>query len=113
MQLPACSTCSTGWTCRRGRCEITAKIFEVRRDFDFQQGAEVLANRLAATARRPASSMFSTPPLPRRRSTSGTPFQGSVLQLMKVFEDAGISVDASLPAPGRGGADQASSPRRA
>ena len=34
------STCSTGWTSSPRQVEITAKIFEVSHDFDFQQGAE-------------------------------------------------------------------------
>lgn len=75
--------------------QISAKIFEVSRDFDFQQGAQVLAQRLGGDSAQQATSVFNTPRF-LDQLNSGTPFQGSVVQLMKVFEEAGVSVDASI-----------------
>jgi type II secretory pathway component GspD/PulD (secretin) len=77
--------------------EIRAKIFEVSQDFDFQQGAQVIANRIAADGTQTASSIFSTQRfLDQIAQPGNTPFQGSVIGLMKTFQEAGISVDASF-----------------
>ena len=51
--------------------QITAKIFEVSRDFDFQQGAQLLAQRLSSTGSQTGSSTFRRrehckPPAPAR-----------------------------------------------
>ena len=75
--------------------QISAKIFEVSRDFDFQQGAQVLAQKLGGDTTGQASSVFNTPRF-LEQLNSGTPFQGSVVQFMKVFEEAGVSVDTSI-----------------
>lgn len=77
--------------------EISAKIFEVSQDFDFQQGARVLANHLGADNSQTGISTFDTQRLlDQTASSAGTPFQGSVLSLMKNFQSAGISVEASF-----------------
>ena len=77
--------------------EITAKIFEVSHDFDFQQGAELVLNRLAADGSQSALSTFSAK---RFASAAGgaaaAPVNGSVLKLMQTFADAGISVDVTF-----------------
>jgi type II secretory pathway component GspD/PulD (secretin) len=74
--------------------QITAKIFEVSHDFDFQQGAELLLNRIAANDSQDFSSIFNTR---RFLETPGDrPFQGSIISLMRVFQDAGINLEVSL-----------------
>jgi hypothetical protein len=75
--------------------EISAKIFEVSRDFDFQQGAEVLAKRLASDNAQTATSIFQTPNFLDAMKDAAK-FQGSIISFMKVFQEAGISVDASI-----------------
>ena len=77
--------------------EIVAKIFEVSHDFDFQQGAELVLNRLASDGTQTALSSFSA----KRFATAvgsgaAAPVNGSVLQLMQTFADAGISVDLTF-----------------
>ena len=75
--------------------QITAKIFEVSRDFDFQQGTELLLNRLANDGTQTLISNFSAKRF--LDSVGGTtPAQGSVLRLMHAFADAGVSVDVSF-----------------
>lgn len=75
--------------------QITAKIFEVSRDFDFQQGSNLLLNRLASDGTQSAISNFSAKRF--LESVGGsTPAQGSVLRLMQAFSDAGVSVDLSF-----------------
>jgi type II secretory pathway component GspD/PulD (secretin) len=75
--------------------EITAKIFEVSRDFDFQQGTNLLVNRLADTSSQNLVSSFSA----RRFLDSiggSAPVQGSALRLMRSFADAGVSLDVTF-----------------
>jgi type II secretory pathway component GspD/PulD (secretin) len=75
--------------------QITAKIFEVSRDFDFQQGTELVLNRLASDSSQQLVSTFSAKRF--LDSVGGAaPAQGSVLKLMQAFSDAGVSVDASF-----------------
>jgi type II secretory pathway component GspD/PulD (secretin) len=75
--------------------EITAKIFEVSRDFDFQQGTNLLVNRLADDASQSLASSFSA-----RRFLDAVggaaPAQGSALRLMRTFADAGVSLDVTF-----------------
>ena len=75
--------------------QITAKIFEVSRDFDFQQGSNLVLNRLAADGSQSAISNFSAKRFLDSVGSS-TPAQGSVLRLMQAFSDAGVSVDMSF-----------------
>jgi type II secretory pathway component GspD/PulD (secretin) len=75
--------------------QITAKIFEVSRDFDFQQGSNLLLNRLATDGTQSAISNFSAKRF--LDSVGGsTPANGSVLRLMQAFSDAGVSVDLTF-----------------
>jgi type II secretory pathway component GspD/PulD (secretin) len=76
--------------------EITAKIFEVSHDFDFQQGAELLLNRLAADGSQTALSTFSAKRFATSVGGAAAPVNGSVLKLMQSFADAGISVDVTF-----------------
>jgi type II secretory pathway component GspD/PulD (secretin) len=82
--------------------EITAKMFEVSHDFDFQYGAQLLVNRVASDNSQGLSSLFSTRKFLNALAGTATggastaAGEGSVLTLMKVFQDAGISVDATF-----------------
>jgi type II secretory pathway component GspD/PulD (secretin) len=77
--------------------EITAKIFEVSHDFDFQQGTQLLLNRLASNSGQSLTSSFSAKRfLDAMNNPSPAPVQGSVLRLMQVFQSAGVSVDVSF-----------------
>ena len=77
--------------------EIAAKIFEVSHDFDFQQGTELVLNRLASDGGQNLVSTFSAKRfLDAMQQKVAAPVQGSVLNLMQVFQAAGISVDVSF-----------------
>ncbi len=79
--------------------EITAKMFEVSHDFDFQYGAQILLNHVAADGSQSALSGFSTKQFANSVAANGTQpvsAEGSVLRLMQVFQDAGLSVDATF-----------------
>lgn len=79
--------------------EISAKMFEVSRDFDFQYGAQILLNHVATDSSQSLASGFSTKNFANSLQQNGTQApsgEGSVLRLMKVFQDAGISVDATF-----------------
>lgn len=80
--------------------EINAKMFEVSRDFDFQYGAQILLNHVANDNSQSLAGNFSTRSFVNALQNNGTanpnPGDGSVLRLMKVFQDAGISVDATF-----------------
>jgi type II secretory pathway component GspD/PulD (secretin) len=79
--------------------EITAKMFEVSHDFDFQYGAQILLNRVATDGTQSALSGFNTKQFASSVAQNGTvptSAEGSILRLMKTFQDAGISVDATF-----------------
>lgn len=77
--------------------EITAKIFEVNHDFDFQQGTEFMLSHLAADNGQALTSTFSARRfLDALQSPTGAPVQGSVLHLMHAFDMAGVKVDVSF-----------------
>jgi type II secretory pathway component GspD/PulD (secretin) len=75
--------------------EISAKIFEVSRDFDFQQGAKALAQRISSDNSQTAQSLFQTPNF-LEAMNAGNPFQGGILTFMKVCEEMGISIDVQI-----------------
>lgn len=75
--------------------EITAKIFEVSHNFDYQQGAKILLNRIAEDGSQQAMSAFQTEKL-LDSVASAAPFQGSVVSLMQTFSEAGMSLDAQF-----------------
>lgn len=79
--------------------EITAKIFEVSHDFDFQVGARVLAKHIGANGTQTGASTFDTQRfLNTVQNPAGGPYQGSVIGLMQASKDAGISLEASFQA---------------
>jgi len=74
--------------------EITAKIFEVSHDFDYQQGARLLFNKITNSGAASGVSTFdaarfAAAPLPPAGN-------GSVISLMKTFQDAGLDIEASF-----------------
>ncbi len=75
--------------------EITAKIFEVSHNFDYQQGAKLLLNRIAEDGSQQALSQFQTQRL-QDSVANASPFQGSVITLMQTFADHGISLDTQF-----------------
>ncbi|HEX8521899.1 MAG TPA: hypothetical protein VF669_06545 [Tepidisphaeraceae bacterium] len=79
--------------------EITAKMFEVSHDFDFQYGCQLMLQRLATNGAQSAASNFSTKSFldAIQSTTTGNVAQdGSVLRLMQVFQGAGVSLDATF-----------------
>ncbi len=81
--------------------EISARIFEVSHDFDFQYGAHALIKHIASDNTQSLSSTFSTKDFLDSLTQTGLgdySFQGSALRLMKVFQDAGITLDATFQA---------------
>jgi len=72
--------------------EISVKIFEVSQNFDFQQGANLVLNRIAGGDTQSLISTFSAKRFAEAVG-SATPANGSALQLMKLFQNAGVSVD--------------------
>jgi type II secretory pathway component GspD/PulD (secretin) len=77
--------------------EITAKIFEVSQDFDYQQGARLMANRIGNQSSQSGLSTFDTQKFAQATGgAAGGPFQGSVISLMQASTDAGLSLEASF-----------------
>ena len=74
--------------------EITAKIFEVSHDFDYQQGARLMFNKLTTSGTATGVSTFDA----ARFAANPMPpaGNGSVISLMKAFQDAGIDIEASF-----------------
>jgi hypothetical protein len=79
----------------RRQVEISARIFEVRHDLDYQQGVRMLLERIAEDGTQSALSAFSTQRL-LDAAAGGTPFQGSVVSIMQELGDSGIGLDASF-----------------
>ncbi len=77
--------------------EITARIFEVTLDRDFQQGSRILAERIATSDTQNLTSTFSTARFLEQIQQPGSgPFQGSVLTLTKALQEQGISIEAAF-----------------
>ena len=84
--------------------EITAKMFEVSHDFDFQSGTQLLLQRLATDSSQSLASSFSSKSFANavQNTASGgatdpsVSGNSSVLRLMRVFQDAGVSVDVTF-----------------
>ncbi len=76
--------------------EITAKIFEVSHDFDYQQGARLMFNRLTANGAQEGASTFDSARFLNSSSAPPANGNGSVISLMKAFQDAGINIEASF-----------------
>lgn len=81
--------------------EITARIFEVSQDFDFQYGAKALISHIASDNRQGLASAFSAKDFVGavvEPTTGVVPDPGSALRLMQVFTDAGLTLDATFQA---------------
>ncbi len=78
--------------------EIAARIFEVSRDFNLQQGAKVLAKHVGADNSQTGISLFDANAVASTATAAAAaaPGVGSVVSLVKVFEKAGITLDASF-----------------
>ena len=74
---------------------IEARVFEVRHDFDYQQGVRLLANRVAEDGTQTALSTFRTAKA-LEAAAGAAPFAGSVLSLVQNLSDSGIGIDASF-----------------
>ena len=81
--------------------EISARIFEVSSDFDFQYGAKTLIRHLSGDNQQGLAANFSAAGFAGQVSDpiAGTvPDPGSAFRLMQVFQDAGLSLDATFQA---------------
>ena len=78
--------------------EIAARIFEVSRDFDFQQGSRVLSRHVGAQGSETGLSVFDSKAAQtvQAAAVAAVPAAGSVVSLVKVFEGMGLSIDASF-----------------
>jgi Flp pilus assembly secretin CpaC len=73
--------------------EIAARIFEVSRDFDFQQGSRVLAKHVGDNNSQTGISLFDAS---KAAAAAANPGVGGVVALVQTFEKMGISIDASF-----------------
>lgn len=81
------------------QAEITARIFEVRHDFDFQIGVESVLKHLSSDQEQSLVTTLNPARfLEALEGGAAGGFQGSVLRLMKVFESAGVTLDATFQA---------------
>ncbi|MCD4823032.1 MAG: hypothetical protein K8S55_00355 [Phycisphaerae bacterium] len=80
---------------------ISARVFEVSHDFDFQYGANALIKHLGATNKQGFATKFSP------KSFAGAvvnpienlvPDPGAALRLIQIFEEAGITLDLTFQA---------------
>lgn len=75
--------------------EITAKIFEVSHDFDFQQGARLLLQHIASDGAQTGASTFNAAGF-QQATAAGTAANGSVIDLLQASKSAGLSMEASF-----------------
>ncbi|MFP3938581.1 MAG: type II secretion system protein GspD [Phycisphaerae bacterium] len=80
------------------QAEITARIFEVRSDFDFQVGVESVLKHLSSDQEQSLVTTLNPARFLESLGGGAGGFQGSVLRLMKVFESAGVTLDATFQA---------------
>lgn len=81
--------------------EITARIFEVRHDFDFQYGSKTVLEHIATDNTQALASTFSTQAFldsMSNPSMGDSAFQGSAMRIFQVFGDSGIAIDATFQA---------------
>ncbi|MGC9453408.1 MAG: type II secretion system protein GspD [Phycisphaerae bacterium] len=80
------------------QAEITARIFEVKSDFDFQVGVESVLKHLSSSEEQSLVTTLNPARFLDALNGAAGGFQGSVLRLMKVFESAGVTLDATFQA---------------
>jgi type II secretory pathway component GspD/PulD (secretin) len=81
--------------------EINVRVFEVKHDFDFQYGANLLLKHIASDSTQSLASTFNPSDFLDSLSNpqmGDFAYQGSALRLMKVFTDAGVTLDATFQA---------------
>jgi len=81
--------------------EITARIFEIKHNFDFQLGARTILQHMAGDNKQSIAGTFSTPAFLDSLTKPGLgdfAFQGSTLRLLQIFGDSGLSIDATVQA---------------
>jgi type II secretory pathway component GspD/PulD (secretin) len=81
--------------------EITARIFEVGHDFDFQYGSRVLINHISSNDTQALATAFSAKDFVDAvvsPTTGDIPDPGAALRIMRVFNRAGLTVDATFQA---------------
>ena len=76
--------------------EITAKIFEVSHDFDFQQGARLLLKHIASDGTQTGASTFNAANFQNATAPGAGAPTGSVVDLMQASKAAGLSLEASF-----------------
>lgn len=78
--------------------EITAKIFEVSQDFDYQQGANLMLSRIHDNNSQSGISTFNTDAFKQETAAKGGQVSnnGSVINLMQASTSAGLSLDAAF-----------------
>jgi hypothetical protein len=75
--------------------EITAKIFEVKHDLDFQIGAKTLLEHMASSNEQSILGTFNPVDFLESIGTSAG-FQGGILRVLQVFESAGLKIDTTI-----------------
>ena len=75
--------------------EISARIFEVSHDFDFQIGAETLLEHISSSTEQSVAGTFNPVDFLDAVGTA-TGFQGGVLKLLQVFESAGLKLETTI-----------------
>ena len=81
--------------------EITARIFEIRHEFDFQFGARTILDHIASDGTQRLASNFSTRGFLTSLDNPGLgdfAFQGSALRIFQLFGSSGLSLDATFQA---------------
>ena len=92
---PSVLTLLAGVDVQAQQVEISAKIFEISHDFDFQIGARTLLEHLASGAEQSAAGTFDPVDFVSA-AADGTTFQGGVIRLLQVFEKAGMKIDTTI-----------------
>jgi type II secretory pathway component GspD/PulD (secretin) len=83
------------------QAEITARIFEVSHDFDFQLGAQALIKHISSDSKQALASAFSAKAFAESITDpvlGKVPDPGSALRLMQVFGNSGLSLDVTFQA---------------
>ena len=75
--------------------ELTAEIFEVDNNFDYQQGAKVLLQHISNGNAQSVLSTFDTQQL-LQSVAQGTTYQGSLIGMLQKFQSAGVSLNISV-----------------
>ncbi len=81
--------------------EITARIFEVSHDFDFQYGAKALIKHISSDNKQGMATAFSAKDFVNsvvNPLDNNVADPGGALRLMQIFSDAGITLDATFEA---------------